>query len=260
MARHNVYRFYAELRDYEPRIWRRFEINGEKTMAELAYTLMLMFEMQASHLFSIEVDGTENILAVLRAKYNNEEEVQSAIEFISSTEGLSDCLKDERYDLPPFDDLCVGENVKLYEANKVKLDRVSTRPGWKAVFSYDFGDGWEVDLFFEGCEKREVLLSTLPNVLEGEGYGIIEDVGGVYELEGLAKILKKGKGKDYKAYCEWLGTDNLDLTEFDIEDMNFRLKKLIRVYRDCYEYDLKPTARSMNLLLREYKGKGPRGY
>jgi hypothetical protein len=51
MSRHNVYRFHAELADFEPKIWRRFEINGEKTMAELGYALMLMFEIQATHLF-----------------------------------------------------------------------------------------------------------------------------------------------------------------------------------------------------------------
>ena len=51
MAQHYVYSFYAELKDYEPKIWRRFEINGEKTVAELGYAIMLMFEMQASHLF-----------------------------------------------------------------------------------------------------------------------------------------------------------------------------------------------------------------
>jgi hypothetical protein len=31
MAQHYVYRFYAELKDYKPKIWRRFEINGEKS-------------------------------------------------------------------------------------------------------------------------------------------------------------------------------------------------------------------------------------
>ena len=45
MAQHYVYLFYAELKDYKPKIWRRFEINGEKTMAELGYALMLMFEI-----------------------------------------------------------------------------------------------------------------------------------------------------------------------------------------------------------------------
>jgi hypothetical protein len=35
LEQHYVYRFYAELKDYEPKVRRRFEINGEKTMVEL---------------------------------------------------------------------------------------------------------------------------------------------------------------------------------------------------------------------------------
>jgi hypothetical protein len=97
-------------------------------------------------------------------------------------------------------------------------------------------------------------------VLKGEGFGIVEDVGGVGGLENLAKVLKKGKGKEYKETCEWLDSDSLDLEAFDIDDMNFRLKKLIRVYRESYECRYDPTEKSLSLLLREYKGKGARGY
>ncbi len=61
-------------------------------------------------------------------------------------------------------------------------------------------------------------------------------------------------------FCAWLGTITLDLTAFDIDDMNFRLKKLIRVYKEIYEYHYEPTERSLGLLLREYKHKGVRGY
>ena len=53
MAVHQIYRFYAELKDYTPKIWRRFEVIGTKTIAEFGYTIMTMFEMQASHLFCL---------------------------------------------------------------------------------------------------------------------------------------------------------------------------------------------------------------
>ena len=71
---------------------------------------------------------------------------------------------------------------------------------------------------------------------------------------------KKGKGKEYNDFCAMLGTITLDLTAFDIDDMNFRLKKLICVYKEIYEYHYEPTERSLGLLLREYKHKGVRGY
>jgi hypothetical protein len=48
----------------------------------------------------------------------------------------------------------------------------------------------------------------------------------------------------------------LDLEAFAIDDLNFRLKKLMRVYRETYEYDYEPTDRMLKVLLREYQGKG----
>ncbi len=256
MSLHNVYSFYSELRDYKPKIWRRFEINGEKTMAELGYAIMLMFEMQASHLFCFKENAKDNFLAYLRTVYPDEEKFNSFVEKLS----MDGSLKNARYELPSQEDIFIADDEQLFEADKIKLGNVTNSPGWKATFEYDFGDGWEIDLTLEKCEKREVSLAILPRVLEGEGFGIIEDVGGVRGLENLAKILKKGKGKEYRDFCLWLDSTSLDLEAFDIDDMNFRLKKLIRVYRDSYEYDHEPTPKSLSLLLREYKGKGARGY
>ncbi len=254
MAQHYVYRFYAELKDYKPIIWRRFEINGEKTMAGLGYALMLMFEMQASHLFCFRENTREVFLADMRIRYT-EDELSSVMEKHS----MNDFVKNTRYELPS-EDMYLAEDERLIEANKIKLSHITDHPGWKLTFEYDYGDGWKVDLTLELCEKREVSLAGLPSILEGEGFGIIEDIGGVGGLEDLAKALKKGKGKEYKEYCLWLDSTLLDLNAFDIDDMNFRLKKLIRVYKDTYEYCYEPTDRSIDLLLRKYKGKGARGY
>ena len=90
--------------------------------------------------------------------------------------------------------------------------------------------------------------------------GIIEDVGDTDGLEQFAEAMKRGEGEDFDEYCEWLGIEGFDMDEFDIEDMNFRLKKLNRVYRDIYEHHIEPTRQSLKLLLRHYKGKGPSGY
>ncbi len=258
MSEHYVYRFYAELSDYKPKIWRRFEINGEKTMAELGYTIMLMFEMQASHLFCFKENAKENFLAYLRTLYT-EDESNSELEDVLASPSTSDLLKNVRYELVS-EDTYIMEDEHLMEADKIKLSQVTRHSGSKLTFEYDFGDGWEIDLTLEECEKREVSLAILPRVLEGKGFGIIEDVGGAGGLENLAKSLKKGKGKEYKDFCSWLDSSSLDLSAFDIEDMNFRLKKLIRVYRESYEYHNEPTKKSLSLLLREYQGKGSRGY
>ena len=89
-------------------------------------------------------------------------------------------------------------------------------------------------------------------MLEGKGYGIIEDCGGVYGLAELAAAFHKKSGPEYEEFSEWLGCDELDLTAFDLEDMKFRLKKVPRIYRDIYELGLEPTKQSIDLLNRRY--------
>jgi len=254
MAEHYVYRFYAELKDYKPKIWRIFEINGEKSMAELGYALMLMFEMQASHLFCFTDNQREALLAMLRTKYSDEK-----IEEVLDIDSIDSIAKNTRFELA-YDEMYIGDDEQLIEADKIKLNHITKRPGWKLNFEYDYGDSWEIEIELVDCEKREVSLATLPFVYEGEGFGIVEDVGGVAGLEELATSLKKGSGEQYDFYCAWLCSTTLDLDLFDKNDINYRLKKLMRVYKEIYEYRYIPTDRMLAVLLRDYLGKGPRGY
>jgi hypothetical protein len=254
MAQHYVYRFYAELKDYKPKIWRRFEINGEKSVAELGYALMLMFEMQASHLFCFTENHKDALLVELLKQYTDEE-----IKNVWDKNSMGDFTKNWRYELAN-DDMFRGEDEQLIDANQITLKRITNRPGWRLVFKYDYGDGWELDVVLEDCEKREVSLANLPRVLDGAGYGIVEGVGGVGGLEELSKALKKGSGRNYDDFCAWLDSATLDLEAFDIDDANFRLKKLMRVYKEIYEHHYAPTDRMLKVLLREYQGKGSRGY
>lgn len=46
-----IYQMYAELQEYEPKIWRRFQVINDITMAKLDYILMTLFEMQGRHLY-----------------------------------------------------------------------------------------------------------------------------------------------------------------------------------------------------------------
>ena len=147
----------------------------------------------------------------------------------------------------------LDDDEQLLEADKIKLNDLTDRAGWKLTFQYDYGDDWEIDVTLKSVEKQEILLSLLPRVLEGEGFGIIEDVGGVGGLGEFSKVMKKGKGNSYNEYCEWLGITSFDISSFDIEDINFRLTKLVRVYKDIYEYEYEPTKKSMDILLRKYK-------
>ena len=70
MASKEIYQLYAELKDYSPKIWRRFEVVSNITIARLGYILMTLFEMQASHLFSFDVPFSENYRIRMAEKYS----------------------------------------------------------------------------------------------------------------------------------------------------------------------------------------------
>lgn len=224
MATQSIYQFYSELVDYKPRIWRRFQVPRNITMSKLAYILMTMYEMQASHLFCIEVSVCEGA----RLRY--------------------ELLSDD--DFPPED------GVRVLDASESMLGQQFHRADTKLTMQYDYGDGWEIALRLEKVfEDRDLPGRELPRVLDGSGYGIIEDCGGPDSLEQLAKAFQKKKGRDYQRYKEWLGREDLDLSAFDQDDINFRLKKVPRIYMELYEYEYAPTPRSMKILERRYLEK-----
>lgn len=222
MAKHTIYKLYAELDDCELKIWRHFEIDSKITLAKLGYILLTLFEMKAEHLFAFEMVPYE--LVKIRADFKSEDAVyyEEEIAFDITTVRVKDLITERT------------KNIK---------------------FMYDFGDGWEFTLKLEEIQKSiEVCLSDYPRVLDGEGFGIIEDCGGTGGLETLVTAFET-KGDGYEEYVEWLGIDNFDITAFDKEDMNFRLKKLPRIFKDMYEYELYPTRKSIAILEREYLKK-----
>lgn len=121
----------------------------------------------------------------------------------------------------------VAEDAKIYDATAYRIKDVIVEPKNILELIYDYGDNWHVDITLEEIIVDKALPGKeLPRVLDGAGYGIIEDCGGVQGLEDIAKVLKKKKGRQYREYNDFYGTD-LDLTKFDLDDANSRLKKCL---------------------------------
>lgn len=247
MASQPIYQFYAELADYKPKIWRRFQVAGNITMARLGYIIMTMYEMQASHLFCFDIHVAENFRRCVRDYVANDGN-SKVIDLFEAKPELA-TLRIELLDEDGFSEF----DGRVLDAAQTKLKNTLTEATEIMSFTYDYGDGWEVSVTLEKIfEDKELPGSELPRVLEGTGYGIIENCGGTGGLTDLAKAFKKKKGNAYKEYCEWLGLKDLDLSAFDIDDMNFRLKKVPRIYSDIYEMRYEPTKRSMDILERKY--------
>jgi hypothetical protein len=248
MASQLIFQFYAELDDYEPRIWRRFQVLNNISMARLGYILMTMFEMQASHLFCFDIPFADNFRLCIENHADSAVNIKAADIFEDRPE-----LSVIHIELPNEDDIALPGQRTMDAANTMVKHAVD-RENERLTFSYDYGDGWEIKLILEEIiEDKALPGKELPRVLDGAGYGIIEDCGGTGGLTELAKAFKTKKGPRYKELSKWLGTDTLELDSFDMDDMNFRLKKVPRIYKDIYEYDLAPTKQSIDLLERKYK-------
>ena len=237
MASQPIYQFYAELKDYEPKIWRRFQVPENITMARLGYILMTMYEMKANHLFCVTVPIRDNV------------------KLDETLSGVGSVFPDKswRFEIGN-EELFPGEGEKVFDASTYKMRSILQGcQGEKQTLEYDYGDGWEVEITLESVlEDKELPGRELPRVLAGEGYGIIEDCGGTGGLEQLAAAFRQKSGDDYENYREWLGRDESDLTAFDLDDMNLRLKKVPRIYMELYEYGCAPSQRSLDFLERKY--------
>lgn len=246
MASKQIYQLYAELKDYRPTTWRRFEVVSNITVARLGYILMTLFEMQAHHLFCFDLPFSENYRIRMADHYTPKEIEKLTRAFFTENPGYKNMrleLKNEYIESSPGS----------VDAAEAILKRILNLIGEQIYFTYDFGDNWEVIVKLEKVYSDNMTLaSDFPRVLEGAGFGIIEDCGGVPGLADLAAAFKKKSGKAYKEYSEWLGTADLDLDSFYLDDMNFRLKKLPRLFRDIYEKEFEPTQRSVDIIERKY--------
>ena len=252
MASQPIYEFYAVLKDYQPKIWRRFQVSSNVTMARLGYILMTLFEMQASHLFRIEVPTRENLRMSLRSRLSDEEYNRLFVD-----DSLNEFEENSIFEVITEDTyLYRDEDDKVHDASKHILKHTITSPHSKLSLIYDFGDNWNIDVTLERVFRDDNLPGRLlPRVLEGEGFGIIEDCGGTLGLTNLVKAFKKKRGKAYNQYREWLGYNDFNLETFDIDDMNYRLLKVPRIYSDIYELNLEPTKHSIAILERQYLNK-----
>lgn len=198
------------------------------------YVTMTLFEMKGSHLFHLEYSVNENMP-------DDDPAYQSEPDKIL------------RYDIAGGDSFPETMISNTYAATEMTLRRFTSRGDATFHFFYDYGDGWEVVLRLEEVfEDSELPGKELPRVLEGQGFGIIEDCGGPAGLEHLREVFQQKSSPEYQSMREWLGTSEVDLSVFDLQDLNFRLKKLPRIFRDLYEYDYPPTKHSIDLLDRKY--------
>lgn len=107
------------------------------------------------------------------------------------------------------DPLLLEESMEEFDykdSTRTRVSKIVPKSGKRFSFryEYDFGDGWDHELLFEGCPKWEASQSY-PLCLEGERACPPEDVGGIGGFYELLATLVNPKHEQHEVVKEWVG-------------------------------------------------------
>lgn len=183
-----IYQIKVTLLGTDPPIWRRVLVPSDLTLEQLHDVLQLAMGWEDCHMHDFRI-GQQRF-------------------------GKSD----------PMEQAFGGSRTA--SERTARLFNVLGRAGTKAVYTYDFGDGWQHQL---AVEKR--LASepgrAYPPCLAGERHGPPEDCGGIPGFYNLLEAISNPEHEQHDELLEWLG-DNFDPEAFSVDEVNRRLAPLQR--------------------------------
>ena len=130
--------------------------------------------------------------------------------FYENTESLA---ADDDFILP------FSPKIQKRDSNHYAISEIFTEKGKRIKYEYDFGDGWEHDVWLKGMRQYEVGEEISLEVVKGQGMDTIEDCGGIWGPYNIINILaKKRKTADEKDLLKWHNIDpKIDIEYFDKE-------------------------------------------
>jgi len=102
---------------------------------------------------------------------------------------------------------------------KAKVAKYFLSTSDKALYEYDFGDGWEHDITLEKILPA-VAGSKYPQCIAGERACPPEDCGGVFGYENLLEIISDPKHDEYEDHMDWL-VGKFNPEDFDPKSVKF---------------------------------------
>lgn len=174
-ASERLYQFKITLLEAQPPIWRRIQVK-DSSLDKLHEHIQTAMGWTNSHLHQFEIDG----------------------ERYGDPELLDDGFED-------FE--CVDSTV-----TKISEIIPKDRKRFRFLYEYDFGDGWEHEVLFEGYRKAEKG-GRYPLCVEGERNCPPEDVGGVWGYAEFLEAINDPKHEEHDEMLEWAG--KFDPEEFD---------------------------------------------
>ena len=170
-----LYQFKITLCESDPVIWRRIQLK-ECSLERLHEHIQLAMGWTNSHLHQFEIGG-------------------------------------ERFGNPEYlDDGFEGFNC--IDAAATRLDDILPKDGSRFSFKYeyDFGDGWQHEILFEGC-LQSVKGKRYPVCVGGERACPPEDVGGVWGYADFLEAIGDPRHEQHEDFVEWAGP--FDSEKFD---------------------------------------------
>ena len=194
-----VYQFKVTLMDSHPPIWRRIQIE-DCTLDELHEHIQTAMGWTNSHLHRFDVRG-------------------------------------KRYGDPELLDDGFGD-LDIEDSTITMLSEIVPKTGkrFRFVYEYDFGDGWQHEVLFEGCPQA-VKGSKFPMCLEGERACPPEDCGGVGGYEYFLEVIADPEHEDHDDMVEWIG-GKFDPETFDPAKATKEMKQGLPDWRSADEDDV----------------------
>jgi hypothetical protein len=191
-ATQRLYQFKITLKDFKPQIWRRIQVK-DCTLDKLHEHIQTAMGWTNSHLHHFKID-------------------------------------DQLYGDP----MLVEENFEemdYEDSTAMKLSEVVPKSGkrFRFEYEYDFGDGWEHEVLFEGCLRAEKG-TRYPLCLEGERACPPEDVGGVWGYQEYLEAIADPECERHDELLEWSGP--FDPQVFDAKVATKRMRRGLPKWRE----------------------------
>jgi hypothetical protein len=181
-----LYQFKITLKDIQPLIWRRIQVK-DCSLDRLHEHIQTAMGWTNSHLHQFKIYGIVH--------------------------GDPDLL-------------CEGWQDELSPVNSLetKVSEIVSEDGKRFQFEYeyDFGDGWEHEVLFEGCLQAEKG-GRYPVCVEGERACPPEDVGGTSGYEEYLEAMADPEHEEHESFMEWRGP--FDPEAFDAAATTRRMRR-----------------------------------
>lgn len=183
-----IYQFKISLKRTKPKIWRRIQVPAASyTFSDLHVAIQNAMGWDNVHLHQFDMKHPRTGLKI----------------------SIGQPAPDYGFDYGLGPEIIPEENAKVSKYFVAEKN--------KAIYLYDFGDGWAHEIVLEKILPSEAGVKY-PRCIAGKRACPPEDCGGVYGYEELLKIIADPEHEEYKEKMEWLeeiGRDDFDPDEFD---------------------------------------------